>query len=379
MTRAEADVLRLLQSLYGAGLGEQSWAEALQSISTFFGAAGAVAFDLDRRAGAIPFMQAFGVEQAPQGDYADRMNAINPRMKRALTQPGCHTSFDYEGLPEEAIRHHEFYDWLIRECGVKYFIGSRMIDAAEVSSFISVEFTPRQGHANRDKIEIFRALTPHIANAWRISRRLAQTSRVDDLNLLLLESAPWGVVTLDRRGRVLSANGCARGIIARNDGLRLEHGELRASRAADDRSLQIKIGLSLKSACGEGFHPGGTLAVARSGGTTPYGLRILPTRHVVGALQENVPFVAVLISDPLQSRLPSREDLMVIFGLTPREAEISLHIAQGTSYAEAAEKMGIAPGTVRAHLANALAKTGVRNQGALVGLIRGLPSRDEQT
>jgi hypothetical protein len=138
-----------------------------------------------------------------------------------------------------------------------------MIDAGSLSSFISVEFTASQGHADRDKIETFRALTPHIANAWRISRLLAQTSRVDDLNLLLLESALWGVVTLDHDGRVLTVNGPARAVIARNDGLRIEHGELRALHGADDRSLQIQIGLSLKAARGEGFHSGGTLVAVR--------------------------------------------------------------------------------------------------------------------
>ena len=100
-----------------------------------------MAFDLDRGAGTVAAMHAFGVG-ATQDDYALRMNAINPRMKRALLQPGCHTSFDYEALPEAAIRRHEFYDWLTRECGVKYFIGSSMLDARLSSPPSKVTPTP---------------------------------------------------------------------------------------------------------------------------------------------------------------------------------------------------------------------------------------------
>jgi hypothetical protein len=106
MARPEAEVLRLLNDVYAAGLGERRWTDALESIAGFFDAAGAVAFDLDRGAGTVAAMHAFGVG-ATQDDYALRMNAINPRMKRALLQPECHTSFDYEALPEAAIRWQE--------------------------------------------------------------------------------------------------------------------------------------------------------------------------------------------------------------------------------------------------------------------------------
>ena len=141
MARPEAEVLQLLNDVYAAGLGERRWTDALESIAGFFDAAGAVAFDLDRGAGTVAAMHAFSVG-ATQDDYALRMNAINPRMKRALLQPGCHTSFDYEALPEAAIRRHEFYEWLTREGGVKYFIRSRMLDAGEVSSFVSLSSPP---------------------------------------------------------------------------------------------------------------------------------------------------------------------------------------------------------------------------------------------
>jgi DNA-binding CsgD family transcriptional regulator len=376
MNKSERDVLRLLSEIYGAGLGEKSWREALESVSEFFGAAGAVAFDLDRAAGAIPQIHAFGVEQGPQGEYAERINAINPRMKRALTQPGCHTSFDYEALPEAAIRRHEFYDWLTRECGVKYFIGSRMLDANNLLSFISIEFTARHGHATPEDVALFRRLTPHVANAWRISRSLAQASRVDDFNMLLLESVPWGVVTLDQRGRLLSLNGPARAMLARGDGLRIERGKLRALRAADDRSLQVEIASSLRSARGEAVHAGGPIAVGRRDDAVPYALRVLPLRHVVGLLPDAVPYVSVFIADPVRPALPSRDDLMAIFGFTAREAELVLLLAQGATLANASGSMRISPNTARTHLAGAMHKTGSPSQAALVGLVRGVPGNE---
>lgn len=201
----------------------------------------------------------------------------------------------------------------------------------------------------------------------------APTMRSDAFNLLLLESTPWGVVTLDHRRHVVSTNGRGRKAIARGDGLRIESGRLRALGSADDRSLQIAIELCLKSVGGEGTYAGSAVAVGRRGAPIPYGLRVLPIPREAEASSDPAPCVLVLIADPAQPGLPSRDDLVVIFGLTPREAEVTLLIAQTLSLAEAADRLGISRNTARTHLVNAMVKTGARNQVALVALIRGLP------
>lgn len=166
--------------------------------------------------------------------------------------------------------------------------------------------------------------------------------------------------------------------IARRDGLGFEKGRLRALRAADDRALQIQIGRALRTAWGESFHAGGTVAIGRSGAVVPYGVRVQPMRQVIGTPPDQVPFVAIFIADPGEPPGANREDLVKIFGLTRREAEIAVAIAQGLSVAEIAAHLEISESTVRTHLANAMVKTGARNHGRLAALVRGLPSWDER-
>lgn len=371
--RSSTRLQRVLLDVYAAGLGELGWIDALESLARFFDAPGARAFDVRPDTGAIPTGYTFGTQRM-EGDYVGRMVAIDPRKEHALHRRGCFTSVDYDVLPEEDIRRHEFYDWLQRDVGIKYHVGSRMIDAADMSSFVSVNFDAKREHAQPDEIATFRMLTPHIANAWRVSRRLSQASRIDDLSMLLLESTDSGVVTLDSGGRVLSLNRLARTVLDRGDGMRIERRRLRALRAADDRSLQRQIGFALQAARGESLYAGGTAAVGRRGAALPYALRILPMRHVVGPLPDQVPFVAVLVWDPARPTLPSHECVMAVLGLTPREAEGALLVAQGLPLAEAAGRMGISLNTARTHLANAMHKTGARNRAALIAAIRGLPS-----
>lgn len=52
--------------------------------------------------------------------------------------------------------------------------------------------------------------------------------------------------------------------------------------------------------------------------------------------------------------------------LTPREADVLRHIAQGCTYAQAAGRLGVSPHTVTTHIKNAYRKLDVHSAGAAV-------------
>ena len=61
--------------------------------------------------------------------------------------------------------------------------------------------------------------------------------------------------------------------------------------------------------------------------------------------------------------------LMRAYGLTPREREVTGRVLRGQSTAVLARELGIAVGTVQAHLQSIFAKTGVRSRRELVGVV----------
>ena len=61
------------------------------------------------------------------------------------------------------------------------------------------------------------------------------------------------------------------------------------------------------------------------------------------------------------------EDLPV----TDRERDIAESLAQGLTYGEIAENLGISPNTVRNHVANIYKKLSVRSKVELIGVLRG--------
>jgi DNA-binding CsgD family transcriptional regulator len=373
--RSHSDLLQLVNTIYSTGLGERGWNDGLKTLADFFGAAAAVTIDVARANGQIPVAFWHGYNHARFDEYAKIYHQINPRMHSASERPGPHTTWDYDKISPEEMRRSEYYNWLERECGVRYFIGSRTIDGDDYVTFAEVDFKPSHGHAGKREIETFKLISPHLANAWRISRMFGELSQAKGAFGTLQEAVQWGVIGLDLAGRVCSMNERARGIVARADGLKVVRGSMRLLRAAEDRTLSLIVAHTLRAVRGEGIYPGGSLSVPRTNGRLPYAVRVLPIRASTATpAPETTPVALVLISDPDTRNMPARPELMSIFGLSEREAELAQQLALGLSLDEAADRMRIARNTARVHLSSILAKTGARGQAALIGLLSSLPA-----
>jgi DNA-binding CsgD family transcriptional regulator len=73
--------------------------------------------------------------------------------------------------------------------------------------------------------------------------------------------------------------------------------------------------------------------------------------------------------EPVGGAESSLEARIATLGLTARQAEVTRLIAQGLSNREAAERLHVAPSTVKRHLENAYRRTGVSSRNALTALL----------
>lgn len=67
--------------------------------------------------------------------------------------------------------------------------------------------------------------------------------------------------------------------------------------------------------------------------------------------------------------LPTKESVRARFGLTPREAEVALLLADGASNARIASSLCVTPHTARRHTEHVRAKLGAENRGAVARII----------
>ena len=366
-TVAEEDLIREVVNLwYRAGFGEAPWASALRSTAELLGGGAAAVLDVDRRnanVGRIYVHQLYNTDE-----YVTRMSQINPRKLYSLKLPKPHVFTDYAVLPETAIDRNEFYDWIGRSHGLRYFIGARVFDDGPRSLCASVEFTRRHGHADEATVETFKRITPHIANAWRVSGLVEKLDAAKGLIELLVGQRLCGLVGLRRDGSVLFMNGAAEEVTTSGDGLLVVNGFVRAARAANDRTLQEIIGRVLRFRPDEPPDSGGAVAVSRPSGRTPFVLRVMPGATSDASRAGEMPAALVLIADPDQRAVPNDETLRTL-GFSPTETRIAQQLVRGHTLAEAARHLGMAHNTARAHLRSIFAKMRVRSQVELVRML----------
>ncbi|MCB1488734.1 MAG: helix-turn-helix transcriptional regulator [Bauldia sp.] len=351
---------------YAAGLGDVDWSASLGATARLIGGAGGAFFELDRTTGAIGLFEVDRLE-AGVGEYAERMNAINPRMRYSLARSAPHVITDYDVLSEAEIGQNEFYDWMERTNGVRYFVGARVADLGPRTLFASIEFDRRRGPADDDRVALFRRLAPHIGNAWRIARLGEAAANTTDILARLVGSRLCGVVGLAADGTVVLTNPAAEATIRKADALVVAGRQVKALRSAADRTLQRLLGRALVE------REGGLVAIPRASAGPPLAVRTVPTS--VARHDNRLPAVLLLIWDSEQAAIPSEQALHML-GLTDAEVRLAGVLASGRMLASAARLLGMNHNTLRAHLRGIFVKTGVRSQVELVRLLSGLAELD---
>ena len=85
------------------------------------------------------------------------------------------------------------------------------------------------------------------------------------------------------------------------------------------------------------------------------------------------PAASLLMRDMTLTLPPSFvAGVRAFFGLTPKEAALAMHLAQGRTLGEAARAEAVAVATARAHLERIFRKTGTHQQSQLVAALRTL-------
>ena len=223
------------------------------------------------------------------------------------------------------------------------------------------------------KLKRIRSLLPYIRQAIRVRQELvaAEAHSYADLSVLM-EDGSLGVLFLDRRGTIVSANRSAQGMLRAESGIYQWQGSLRASAPIDD----CRIGRLVSRALPRFGHipAGGYQSVRRSSGLPliVHVHPVTPTRADFGA--ERLAAL-VLIRDPDANRLDP-ETVGDLLGLTAAESRVAVLVGKGRSVRDIARELGRSENTVRWTLKKVLSKTNSARQADLVRLLFQLSPRD---
>lgn len=228
----------------------------------------------------------------------------------------------------------------------------------------------RGGDWGSDQIEAVRHFLPHVRHFVRVRQVMAEAGALGNSLIELLGNSSFGVIQLDRQGRIVVTNDRAREILKQSDGLMDSGGFLRARAAADNTVLQRLLGQALRSAAVGSS--AGSMTVQRSFAGSRLAVHVNPVpalkRHsAVGHIA-----ALVLVVDPESQVRIDPEVVSEALGLTSAESTLAVMLASGHSVSRIAAQTNRSEGTVRWHLKRIFRKQRVARQADLVRRILAL-------
>jgi len=189
----------------------------------------------------------------------------------------------------------------------------------------------------------------------------AHKSRIMILDRIL-DLLPFGVIIVNKRGKILFTNGFGREILDTRSELKDHFGVLRARSLSHNRALSDAF--NRLSEPGTQDPIGFGIARPNRSPLSVVLVRLMsPAEQVLRT--ENVR-IAVFLSDPGVNCCPSASLLRTLFEFTPVEASVAKLMLESCDTAAIAAKLQITRNTLRDHLKSMFSKTNTRNQGELL-------------
>jgi len=179
-----------------------------------------------------------------------------------------------------------------------------------------------------------------------------------------------GLIVCGFDGQMLVANDTARAILQARDGLELNaEGVLSATHENNTGLGKVIRQVAQSSRTREAGGVNSAFLLRRPSGKRALTLFIRAVNSKTERASEREAAVLVMILDaaiPMETR---EAGLRQLYGFTAMEAQVANLLMEGNSLEDCCADFGIRRTTVRMHLRNIFAKTGVRRQGELVSLL----------
>ena len=186
-----------------------------------------------------------------------------------------------------------------------------------------------------------------------------------------LDLVDVGVVVTDEAGKLLLANHVAGQILEARDGIEVtSSGAVVIATESGFRPLRIPRRKTAETNLREGQRMGDAVdAAPRRSDKRP--LTVLIRSLNPSGVQGNPadPAFLIFLLDPERPTQATENGLRELYEFTATEARLAHLLMSGKTFEECCTQLGVRASTIRMHLGNLFAKTGVRRQGQLVSLL----------
>lgn len=350
------DAQDLVAQLHAGTLGSSPWADFLAALKRRTGADYCGIFlrsgherseVLELEAGREP---ATHFDETPTGSFVNR-GRVPLRARRV---------YSAQEFPDAGdMRQRDFLRDFMARRSLRHMRLLRVEEPAGGSLWLQV------GKGGRDFSGADVALLGSLADHLEIALRTWATLEKERLRAGITSDAirrlNFGWFILDPAGRIVDLSDEAEALLQKRAALaRSPKGQLMPNL----REAQASLRKALADASG-----GNAISRAIHLSDEPWLDMLVTTAKGAMRRRAGGPIVVAFVHGEQPGSKERSEQLMDLFGLTEREAQLALQISRGVKIAEAAELLGITVETARLYSKRIYAKTGTRGQADLVRLI----------
>jgi DNA-binding CsgD family transcriptional regulator/PAS domain-containing protein len=372
----ERDAYDLITRIYDAAIDPSLWDSALQRLSDMMSGA-LVSFHIQDATGRVRLFRGVRADPYLTNQFLNGRGytepSVAPMAALLAMKPG--TFVLREAVQGDAdFRRSAIYNDIIRPQGLWHWGFSVVAQETDAAAIFGILRRSRAGAFAKREVDLLGRLLPHFQRAAQLSLRLDVLDRQKKAVEDVLDHLPMGVVLFDKTGRILLLNRVAGAFIASADGISVRNGRLAAERQDETTQLDRLIAKAAAASCGRGLSAGGVLALLRPSLARPFEVLIAPLRVGDGSAGTRNAAAVAFVYDPERMVRPAPDLLARLYNLTPKQAALAAVLAEGQSLGEAADALGIAHNTARAHLRLIVEKTGISRQSDLIRLILSGPA-----
>jgi DNA-binding CsgD family transcriptional regulator len=353
----QADLFPLIGSLYDGILSPGGWNKALADLAELTSSQAASLVLWSRTTDRALVGEQVGLAPELVSDYAAHFHQLDPA-RAYVDRIGVGRWYLDEAHLGDSMRRLSFYQDFLKPFGLDSTMASPIVRVDGLDGFLSLSSAP----GRRDLGATAKALVPvmpHFERAALLRVKLGELSQHAELQQHALDRFNFPVLALTAGKRIVMANRAAQ------DWLLAPRNPL--SRNSGDGAALTGI---LQAACGIGTlrRAAGMKATRADGGAYYLTAIPLPSSNRAG-WSEAEPLALLLVNDAAARKLPARELLRQVFGLTPAELRLAMALQRGLTLAEAAdtaEPHPISLETARTQLRSVFRKVGVQRQAELL-------------
>lgn len=366
---AEGELLDLVGEFYDCALQPANWPTALSKVASL----------LD---GTDVVISLHHIPARPEMSLVARWN-VDPAFEKAMTQHYPQNPFVpfvwYKAIDEpmsvltemtEAeVKATKWYSNTMGAFGYRDSAFTLLAKSTSEFGSLSIQRKAHQEPFDRDDLDLFGKLAPHVRRAVMIGDLLQTKSLERNALSAALDALSVGVILTSDDVRIVYANRRAEELLSAATALRSDAGRLTTLDSTSANALRSAVAAAASGTSVDIPKSGIVVSISRRE-ERPLAAWVLPLdgglRQELGATFDAR--VAIFIRDVGEAAQVPAEIFVRQYGVTPAECRVLLLLVQGFTPDAAAEALGVSIATVKTQIARLMQKTGVQRQVDLVRL-----------